>query len=270
MMTPDIFDTVCFMSDETQVTATFMLDALEKWPGSQEPNHTAFNLSRNTTDVFYSYLEKHPERARRAGGAFRAMNKHTLSGPADFTSSRLWQDLDVPGKLLVDVGGNMGHVSQQTAKDTKNLSFLIEDLPDTCIFGENELAAEFHGRITCKPHDFFQDQPIKGADVYFMRMILHDWPDKYCIRILEKLVPALKDGSKVVCCEVILPETASPTCTDRCLRRMDLTMLAIHNATERTETQWRQLFARVDPRFTLEFESWPHTLHGLVIATWHA
>lgn len=47
-------------------------------------------------------------------------------------------------------------------------------------------------------------------------------------------------------------------------------MLAVHNATERTETQWRSLFAQVDPRFKVEFESWPHAVYGLVIATWNA
>ena len=46
--------------------------------------------------------------------------------------------------------------------------------------------------------DFFTLQPIKDADVYFFRAIFHDWPDKYCIQILQNLIPALKTGARVI------------------------------------------------------------------------
>ena len=36
-------------------------------------------------------------------------------------------------------------------------------------------------------HDFFKPQPIRNASVYFMRMILHDWPDYKALEILKAL-----------------------------------------------------------------------------------
>lgn len=46
------------------------------------------------------------------------------------------------------------------------------------------------------PHNVFEQQPdlsSRGTLVYYLRLILHDWPDKYCIRILQNLVLSLKD-----------------------------------------------------------------------------
>jgi hypothetical protein len=52
--------------------------------------------------------------------------------------------------------------------------------------------------------DFFTPQPIT-ADVYYFRSIFHNWADKYCIRILQKLIPALKKGARIIIHERILP-----------------------------------------------------------------
>ena len=46
------------------------------------------------------------------------------------------------------------------------------------------------------PHNVFEQQPdlsSRGTLVYYLRLILHGWPDKYCIRILQNLVLSLKN-----------------------------------------------------------------------------
>lgn len=62
------------------------------------------------------------------------------------------------------------------------------------------------------PHDFFEPEPADllssshGKLVFFLRMILHDWPDKYCIKILKNLVPALeKNGGTVLINDSVVP-----------------------------------------------------------------
>ena len=63
------------------------------------------------------------------------------------------------------------------------------------------------------PHDFFEPQPSnlssRGKLVFYLRMVLHDWPDKYCIKILQNLVPALKNGSIVLFNESVMPPMGS-------------------------------------------------------------
>ncbi|KAH3992735.1 hypothetical protein HBI13_030810 [Parastagonospora nodorum] len=55
-------------------------------------------------------------------------------------------------------------------------------------------------------HDFFSSQPIQGADVYYLRWILHSWSSKCAILIL-RLVPALKPGTRVILQETLMPES---------------------------------------------------------------
>jgi hypothetical protein len=52
--------------------------------------------------------------------------------------------------------------------------------------------------------DFFTLQAV-AADVYYFRSIFHNWADKYCVRILQNLVPALKKGARVIIHERVLP-----------------------------------------------------------------
>ena len=55
-------------------------------------------------------------------------------------------------------------------------------------------------------HDFNTPQPVKGADIYFFRWIFHDWSDKYVIKVLRALIPALKKGARIVANDKLLPE----------------------------------------------------------------
>lgn len=65
--------------------------------------------------------------------------------------------------------------------------------------------ADLQGRIEFMTHDFFHPQPVKGADVYLLRWILHDWPDAYCVKILRALRPALKKNVRVLVAEAVMP-----------------------------------------------------------------
>jgi hypothetical protein len=68
-------------------------------------------------------------------------------------------------------------------------------------------------------HDFFEEQPVKGADVYYYRWTLHNWSDKYCIKTLKALSPALKKGSRVLIMDVVMPPPGIlPNDVDRKLR----------------------------------------------------
>ena len=36
-------------------------------------------------------------------------------------------------------------------------------------------------------HDYFEPQPVTDASVFILRNILHNWSDKYCTKILQRL-----------------------------------------------------------------------------------
>lgn len=71
-----------------------------------------------------------------------------------------------------------------------------------------------------------------------MKTVLHDWNDSVCESILARVKEAMKPGySKLLIQELVVPAT-SPTYYDTSL---DMTMLTVLSAKERTEAEWRSL-----------------------------
>lgn len=107
---------------------------------------------------------------------------------------------------VVDVGGSRGHISQALAEHSPSVKCTVEDGFDVIMQGQESLPENLRGRVSFQAHDFFKEQPVKGADVYLLRLILHDWSDKYATLIIKALIPALKPGAKVVVNDRVVPE----------------------------------------------------------------
>lgn len=202
-----------------------VLDALEKWHGSPEPPHTAWSLANDTTEPFFDFLAKRPERLKRVASMFRISLQLLIQTPDALFESPLRRDIDKPGTTVVDVGGNHGYVSLGVARATKHIKFVVEDRPEVVKLGEECLPSEYRNRVSFTAHDSFSKQPLQNADIYFLRKILHDWSDHLCVQILLHLVPALKPGAQIVVCETVLPEIAKPGYEQELLRRVSLTNL---------------------------------------------
>ena len=151
---------------------------------------------------------------------------------------------------VVDIGGSRGSIGIALAQSFPSLHIIVQDRPEVVQQGRSRLPKGLQDRVAFMEHDFFSEQPVKSADVYLLRWILHDWPDAYATRILRALVPALKSGARVCICEEILPEVGSLSLYQaRGLRSMDLAMLEFHNAKERDMSDWTRLLRKADERF---------------------
>ena len=151
---------------------------------------------------------------------------------------------------VVDVGGSHGSTSIVLAQNFPSLHFTVQDLPEVVQRGRAKLPVGLQGRVAFMEHDFFMEQPVKSADVYLLRWILHDWPDAYAVKILRALVPALKPSTKLCICEQVLPQPGALSSYEaRSLRSMDLAMLEFHNGKERDKDDWEYLLRRADKRF---------------------
>lgn len=51
---------------------TKTVDAMDRWPGSQEPKNTGFQIANNTEDNFFEWFAKNPDRLGRYGQAMAA------------------------------------------------------------------------------------------------------------------------------------------------------------------------------------------------------
>jgi hypothetical protein len=94
------------------------------------------------------------------------------------------------------------------------------------------LEGELKDRVKFLAQDFFEEQQVKGADVYILRWIMHNYSHKYASRILQGLIPALKNGASILVNDYCLPADGKEVGMgeERTLRIMDLVMLTLLNA----------------------------------------
>ena len=108
-------------------------------------------------------------------------------------------------------------------------------------------------RLTFQEHDFFQPQPVRHAEIYLLRMILHDWPAEEAISILTNIAQVLKPGSRIIIMDTILPAPGSiPRSEESLLRVRDLTMMQAFNSCERSLEDWADLLAKTDARLKMQ------------------
>jgi hypothetical protein len=264
-------DWVGFCVDDMWPAASKTVGALELNPSASEPTQTGFTLANGTTDVepMFATFGKSPLRAKRMGGAMVS-----LTGGEGYEVSYLlenydWAAIDAVSGTLVDIGGSHGFVCVDLAHKYPNMKFVVQDLPKT-VASAPKLDPSIADRIVFQAHDFHTLQPVKGADVYFYRWILHNHSDKYAMNMLRQLIPALKKGARVVINDHCLPEPGTESLWDeKIIRTMDLVMLTLLNAQERTEGEFRELFATVDKGFVFKGVTRPRGCRmSIVEAVW--
>ncbi|KAL9012653.1 MAG: hypothetical protein Q9173_002592 [Seirophora scorigena] len=244
------------------------VDAVAKWPDSEEPEHSGFNLANNTSKPMFQFFEENPERMNRFKDAMSFLQTFPGLQTSYVVKSFDWASLG--NGLVVDVGGSHGLVCQDLAREFSSLSFVVQDLPQVIEDAKSKAPADLADRVTFMAHDMFTEQPVKDADVYYFRWILHDWSDKYCIKILRSLVPALKAGARIMFSERCLePPCTLPPRQEKWNRDSDITMLATSNSQERDQDDWEELLKAADPRFKLEeVRRIPDAKLDMIVARW--
>lgn len=80
------------------------------------------------------------------------------------------------GTTVCDVGGGIGTITMQLAKAHPNLRLKLQDMPERIEQAQNEVwpqecpEAIRDQRIEFKAMDFLTEPPIKGCDVYYVRL----------------------------------------------------------------------------------------------------
>lgn len=148
-----------------------------------------------------------------------------------------WAKAHAHGKpLLVDVGGGVGHdlkgLEAAFTLDKSDHTLVLQDLPDVV-----ENVSGTGSNVQVMGYNFFDPQPVSGARFYYLRNILHDWPDDDCRRILSNLRDAMEPDSILLLNEFIMPETNASFSA----LLIDLTMMATYSSMERTESLWTEL-----------------------------
>ncbi|KAM3425132.1 hypothetical protein BST61_g7093 [Cercospora zeina] len=136
---------------------------------------------------------------------------------------------------FVDIGGGVGQDSEalrcKAPQSFPAGSIVLQDLTE--VVDRAEAAGE---SIVRTSHNFFEPQPVRGAAVYFMHLVLHDWPDEEAKKILANLKPAFKRGySRLLINDIVLAASM-----DTMVSASDLHMI-MNGAQERTREEWQSL-----------------------------
>ncbi|KAF9884826.1 hypothetical protein FE257_001242 [Aspergillus nanangensis] len=142
--------------------------------------------------------------------------------------------------LFVDVGGGHGHqcrslLKKYPALSSRKGSIVLQDLPQS-------LDGVDVNNLEVMSHDFFTAQPVKGAQIYYLRRIMHDWPNQSCIDILSHLAASMSSDSMIMIDEVILPVTKVPWFA----AAADMAMMTVFGAKERDVKEWGALAGAVN------------------------
>jgi len=139
--------------------------------------------------------------------------------------------------LLVDIGGGTGAdlIGFHNRHESLPGKLILQDIPPVIDAIES---AALPARIEAQEHDFFTPQPVRGAKAYYLRTVLHDWPDKQAHEILRHVREAMVGEESVLLVnETCLAEKGVGLME----AELDMSMMVLFASLERTEAQWREL-----------------------------
>ena len=111
-------DWISFMCTEMWGSAPRAVDAMAKWPGSEEPAHTGWVLANNSTAPLVEEILKLPERFRRVPDAMQMAESGDGLQPEYMIKALDWSGV----RTFVDVVGANGSVCFEVVRRVPTVS----------------------------------------------------------------------------------------------------------------------------------------------------
>ena len=181
----------------------------------------------------FEYLAKNPDYSKVFNDAMTALSAPVIGAALEA------YDFSQIG-VLVDVAGGHGEVLMSILKKYSNIRGVLTDVGHVIDGAKARIAAAgLTDRCQAVPSDFFQAVP-EGGDAYIMKHIIHDWDDGRATTILKNIGKAMgaKRG-KVILLESVIAAGSAPDFG----KFIDIEMLALPGGKERSEQEFRTLFA---------------------------
>ncbi|KIJ64096.1 hypothetical protein HYDPIDRAFT_168169 [Hydnomerulius pinastri MD-312] len=175
-------------------------------------------------------------------------------------------------KTVCDVGASIGTFSIPLSKAFPHLQITDQDLPEVLVQAKEVWAKDAPravetNQVDFVPLNFFESSPVKGKDVYYLRNVLHDWPDAQAAVILRNVRDAMESNSRLLIHDYVLASTSRKTpevlsgaeiapepmlpnfgAGNGRMYQQDLNMWIVHNAKERSLADLTKLGSAVGLR----------------------
>ena len=184
-----------------------------------------FGMGMFTYTAQHSELEQHFNRQ--------------MAGMTTVIAAAVVEAYDFAGvETVVDIGGGYGTLLTGILEEYPAVAGVLFDLPEVIASARKQLAVNSIGeRIDFVPGDFFQSVPA-GGDRYVLQVVIHDWDDAAAIRILTSCARAMRDDSRIMLIERLLPEKAVDA---PAIIHGDLNMLVLTGGRERSGQEYERL-----------------------------
>ncbi|KAL9116884.1 MAG: hypothetical protein Q9187_006587 [Circinaria calcarea] len=247
-----LFDTV---GPQFQELPSFL--ARNRYQNITDSTKTVFQDAWKTELPTFLWLPQHPE-------AFTHLNQHMAArrkGMPTWLSvypveqdTKAWKS-EAP--VYVDIGGGIGHQCAEFKAKYPNLPgrVILQDLSYSI---DNALSTP---GVENMVHDFFQPQPVQEAKFYYMRGILHDFPDDKCRLILQNTIGAMGKDSLILIDDMVLPDTNAHWQATQ----VDLTMMSALASMERTQIQWQALLKSIGLKIIKTYVYTPGLYESVIV-----
>ena len=228
---PGMYDTVLWVADpfHLRVYADAMHTVMTGQPAAE----------KTVGMKVFEYFPKDPELSERFNNAMTALSAVVIQAALEA------YDFSGIG-TLVDIAGGHGQVLTSVLQKYPTTRGVLTDLPHVLAGADRRIRElGLADRIRTEPIDFFKAVPA-GGDAYIMKHIIHDWDDAEALTILRNIRKVLPASGRVVLLESVLPPGNQPDFG----KVIDLEMMLMPGGRERTEEEFRSLFARAGFRLT--------------------
>jgi hypothetical protein len=199
------------------------------WDGLEDCVRTGqTGMARLGVESAFGYLEQHPDEAAIFNAAMTDLSRQSAPAIAEaYDFSRF--------RKLVDVGGGYGMLLSTVLRRYPRVEGVLFDLPHVI---ESARSAGLPERCETASGSFFEAVPA-GADGYMMKHIVHDWDDERATLLLRNCRRAIDAAGRLLVIEAVIAPGNEPSFA----KLLDLEMLVMPGGRERTEDEYRELFA---------------------------
>jgi len=216
LRSPDpVASLVGHLTDEVMQASANLSETLTdpEFGHSNQAEHTAFKKRFDRGLIEFYLSEEGREAAMRCSRAM--VGASLVAGTLQSVLAYPWGELSADTRVC-DFGGGNGHVMLEVIKRNTGLRVVIQDMPPVLEGAKHFWQATFPAamsdqRVEFIGFNFFEEKPRDDCDVFYLRCVIHDWPDSKAAVILSNVRGAMSPNKRLLLHEYVLQASLKDT-----------------------------------------------------------